>query len=97
MGQGQSVVHIYKKDLEKLTLGVPALKEQRAIADILTKADDEIEEIKKKKKIIEAQKKYLLNNLITGTIRTPENLLDRDCRASSKLAMTGKGKNNGCN
>jgi len=74
MGQGQSVVHIYKKDLEKLTLNAPALKEQTAIANILTKADDEIECLEQKKKFMEAQKKFLLNNLVTGKIRTPEGM-----------------------
>ncbi|MFH1847582.1 MAG: restriction endonuclease subunit S [Candidatus Omnitrophota bacterium] len=78
IGQGQSVVHVYKKDLEKIAVDIPSVKEQQAIADILTKADDEIEALSKKKTLITAQKKYLLNNLIGGNIRTPENLLTRD-------------------
>lgn len=50
------------------------IKEQKAIAEILTTADKEITELEKKLSIIKEQKKYLLNNLITGTIRTPETL-----------------------
>ncbi len=74
-GQGQSVVHIYKKDLEKLQIYIPCdTKEQNAIAHIITIADNEITALEKKKQILEDQKKYLLNNLITGQIRTPENL-----------------------
>lgn len=53
---------------------IPDVKEQKVIADILTTADKEITELEKKLSIIKEQKKYLLNNLITGTIRTPENL-----------------------
>ena len=54
-----------------------AVAEQVAIANILTQADEEVEAVKKKKKIIEDQKKYLLNNLITGKIRTPENMKEK--------------------
>ncbi len=55
-------------------LKLPNIKEQNAIADILTIADKEITELEKKLLIVKDQKKYLLNNLITGTIRTPETL-----------------------
>lgn len=46
--------------------------EQKAIANIFRTIDTEIEALEKKKKLIEAQKKYLLNNLVTGKIRLPE-------------------------
>ncbi|MBU4511574.1 restriction endonuclease subunit S [bacterium] len=54
-----------------IKIKLPSLKEQQAIAKVLTVADREIEVLEKKKNIIEAQKKYLLNNLITGKIRVP--------------------------
>ncbi len=57
---------------KQFEISLPEIKEQQSIAKILTRADEEIEVLKQKKKIIEAQKKYLLNNLITGKIRTPE-------------------------
>ena len=64
-----------KQKWEDLFLSTQKSKEeQEAIAQILTTADDEITELEKKLQIIEDQKKYLLNNLITGTIRTPETL-----------------------
>jgi len=50
-------------------------KEQKKIANILITMDKEIEGLEKKLSIIKNQKKFLLNNLITGVIRTPENLL----------------------
>lgn len=74
MGQGQSVVHIYKSDIENLKVCIPSEIEQIAIANILTIADKEITELEKKLSIIREQKLYLLNNLITGKIRTPETL-----------------------
>ena len=53
---------------------IPKIEEQKAIANILITADNEIENLEKKLEIIKDQKKYLLNNLITGAIRTPETL-----------------------
>ena len=68
---GGAQPHIYPKDLQRLKLSIPkSLEEQTAIAEILTTADEEIEMLEKKKKIIEGQKKFLLNNLVTGKIRT---------------------------
>lgn len=48
--------------------------EQKAIANVIQTQDFEIGILKKKLKYLQDQKKYLLNNLITGTIRTPETL-----------------------
>ena len=63
----------YLSEYQYLDIRLPAIKEQTAIAKILTTADKEIEKLEKKKKIIENQKKYLLNNLVTGKIRAPIN------------------------
>jgi type I restriction enzyme S subunit len=49
-------------------------EEQNAIAEILTKSDKEIELLQEKLNKLKEQKRYLLNNLITGKIRTPENI-----------------------
>ena len=62
----------YLSEYQYLDIGLPDIKEQTAIAQILTTADLEIETLEKKKKIIEDQKKYLLNNLVTGKIRVSE-------------------------
>ena len=71
---GGAMPMISKGVFEKINLHFPKLEEQIAIAEILTTADEEIVGLEKKLKIIKEQKKYLLNNLITGVIRTPENL-----------------------
>lgn len=57
-----------------ISISVPSFEEQRAIANVLTIADEEIKALEEKLTILKDQKKYLLNNLITGQIRTPENL-----------------------
>lgn len=72
LGQGQSVVHIYPKNLLKVSLVLPPLEEQLAIAAVLSVAIGEIETLERKLALLNDQKKYLLNNLVTGTIRLPE-------------------------
>ena len=68
LGQGQSVVHVYKRDLERLVLGIPSKDEQTRIGKILYSADEEIDALLKKKSVIVKQRNYLVNNLITGRI-----------------------------
>ncbi len=71
---GTTVFHLYGSDMAKFELKLPPIEEQEAIVKILITADKEITELEKKLSIIKEQKRYLLNNLITGTIRTPETL-----------------------
>ncbi|MEK7538659.1 MAG: restriction endonuclease subunit S [Patescibacteria group bacterium] len=62
-------------DLSEIEIVIPTSKEeQTAVATILTTADNEISKLENKLSLLKDQKKYLLNNLITGTIRTPETL-----------------------
>lgn len=72
---GSGLPNIQLKSLNSFKLTIPKSKEEQiAIAKILTTANNEIQELEKKLQIIKDQKKYLLNNLITGTIRTSETL-----------------------
>jgi type I restriction enzyme S subunit len=71
---GTTVFHLYGSDLSKLRIRIPNIKEQDQISQILTATDQEISTLEKKLTYFQAQKKYLLNNLVTGQIRTPENL-----------------------
>lgn len=72
ISSGSTFLEFSKSDLARTKLNLPPLPEQIAIAQILTTADQEIEALEKKKAIIGQQKKFLLNNLITGKIRLPE-------------------------
>lgn len=60
--------------VKEFVINLPPINEQREIVAIIDTADKEIIELKKKLEILKEQKRYLLNNLITGTIRTPETL-----------------------
>lgn len=72
---GGAQPHVQSKDLQIIKINIPKSKEEQStIAQILTTADKEINKLENKLKILKEQKRYLLNNLITGTIRTPETL-----------------------
>jgi type I restriction enzyme S subunit len=71
IAQGASRYNLSKRYFLDTTIEIPSsINEQNAIADILRLADKEIADLEKKLSILKDQKKYLLNNLITGTIRT---------------------------
>ncbi|MBU1626623.1 restriction endonuclease subunit S [bacterium] len=71
--QGATRFTLSKEALEKSKITIPTSKdEQLAIADFLETSDKAIEMFERKLSLLEDQKKYLLNNLITGKIRTPE-------------------------
>ncbi len=69
---GVSVYSISKTNLVKVVLTLPPMEEQKAIAVVLSAADREIEALERKLSTWKDQKKYLLNNLVTGTIRLPQ-------------------------
>jgi type I restriction enzyme S subunit len=61
--------------LKNFEIKTPSLlEEEKEIVDILSSADKEIEKLEEKRRILQDQKKYLLNNLVTGSIRTPEDI-----------------------
>lgn len=72
MGQGQSVVHLYSRDLSKVNVPLPPLDEQKATVRVLSAADREIDALRRKLDVWKAQKQYLLNHLVDGTIRLPQ-------------------------
>ncbi len=72
LGTGSTRRRIGLTALRILSLSCPPLPEQKAIASVLSSADSEIKVLEKKLALLRDQKKYLLNNLVTGTIRLPE-------------------------
>lgn len=77
-GQGSSVIHIAGSHLEHLPLFVPALAEQRRIAEILDTLDEAIRTTEALIAKLEQVKKGLLHDLLTrgvddnGELRNPE-------------------------
>jgi len=71
VAQGHSVVHLYGKNIEELEVVLPSIDERVAIAEILSKWDELIEEQEKLIKAKEQQKKGLMQKLLTGELRFP--------------------------
>jgi len=61
-----------QKDFGNFKITIPPLEEQKAISSVFSKLDEEIAMLEKQRDIIEEQKKYLLNNFVTGEIRLPK-------------------------
>lgn len=66
---GGAQPHIYKNDICQLFIPKISFCEQKAIADILSKADEEIELLNKQLELYTEQKKGLMQNLLTGKVR----------------------------
>ena len=66
---GASVLGISKSNLSKIEVVIPEKKEQTAIAQVLTKADEEIHQTQKYLEQLQAQKKGLMQQLLTGQKR----------------------------
>ena len=60
---------INSKDLAKILIKLPPLKEQQKIAQVLTTADKEIELLKKELEALKEQKRGLMQKLLTGEVR----------------------------
>lgn len=66
---GSTFLEISKHDIEKLKYSIPTLPEQEKIADILSKADEEIALLTRKLSALKTQKTGLMQKLLTGQIR----------------------------
>jgi len=69
LASGSTFVEVSKSSLESIVVDLPPLPEQRAIASILTKADDEIRQLEAKAEALERQKNGLMQKLLTGEVR----------------------------
>lgn len=66
---GSGLPNIQIKPLLNFMCTIPVLKEQNAIAAVLTFADKEIEKQRKKLEVLRQQKRGLMQQLLTGKIR----------------------------
>ena len=69
MAQGGTQIYINFSSIKSIKIFLPPLDEQKAIADILSSADKEIELLNKQLELYTEQKKGLMQNLLTGKIR----------------------------
>ena len=69
LAQGSTRFNISKNEVMKLRIELPSLSEQKAIAEVLTTADNEIATHRKKLDALRLQKRGLMQQLLTGKTR----------------------------
>lgn len=69
LSTGTTAKGINQKNLAKVKVIIPSLKEQQKIAQIISSVDSQIEEYQNKKTKLEELKKGLMQQLLTGGIR----------------------------
>jgi type I restriction enzyme S subunit len=69
LGQGSSVMHLYKDDVGSIRIPLPPLAEQRKIAQVLQSEDAAIDSLKVKAGLLRDQKRGLMQKLLTGDVR----------------------------
>ena len=69
LAQGSTRFNISKNEVMKLRIELPSLSEQKAIAEVLTMADNEIATHRKKLDALRLQKRGLMQQLLTGKTR----------------------------
>ncbi len=57
LAKGSSISNVYNSDLKKLSIFLPALPEQKKIADFLSAIDAKIDQLRRKKELLESYKK----------------------------------------
>ena len=69
MNEASGVPSLTAKNIEDVLIAIPTLKEQQAIAEVLSAADKEISLLKQKLAKLTEQKKGLMQVLLTGKVR----------------------------
>ncbi len=69
LAQGSTRFNLSKAEVLKLYIKTPPIEEQKAIAQVLSTADKEIELLEKELELLKLQKKGLMQLLLTGIVR----------------------------
>ena len=80
---GTTVFHLYSRDMANFKFSIPNIKEQRAIATILSDMDTEIAALEQRRDKARALKQGMMQQLLTGKIRLIESAETTARRASA--------------
>lgn len=70
LGEGGVRIYLWYELFSKIKINLPSLEEQNAIAGILNTANDELKQYQQKLETLKLQKKGLMQQLLTGKVRT---------------------------
>lgn len=91
LSAGSTIIHLYQKDIDKFEFIIPAtIAEQKAIANILSDMDNEINALEKKLEKYRQIKQGMMEQLLSGKIRL---VVTESAQVPEKLKLKGSGHN----
>ncbi|MGV0938713.1 restriction endonuclease subunit S [Empedobacter falsenii] len=70
LGEGGVRIYLWYELFSKIKISLPSIEEQNAIAEILNTANQEVKQYQQKLEALKLQKKGLMQQLLTGKVRT---------------------------